>query len=144
MTEQRYKAVLAVIADGRTVTEVAKDGLVIPCVPGSLYKSGKSRPQRVVGKRPKSGVCITIIPPARGLATSPGRRARLRLPARFYVSDEGGVASPNDRRPLADYYFVLGVPPDATETELHAAWRRQLKYWHPDRGNHPDALEHAK
>jgi curved DNA-binding protein CbpA len=54
------------------------------------------------------------------------------------------VASPSDRRPLADYYFVLGVPPDATETELHAAWRRQLKYWHPDRGNHPDALEHAK
>jgi len=39
---------------------------------------------------------------------------------------------------------VLGVPPDATEAELHAAWRRQLKYWHPDRGNHPDALEHAK
>ncbi len=27
---------------------------------------------------------------------------------------------------------------------MHAAWRRQLKYWHPDRGNHPDALEHAK
>ena len=39
---------------------------------------------------------------------------------------------------------MLGVPPDATESELHAAWRRQLKYWHPDRGNHPDALEHAK
>jgi curved DNA-binding protein CbpA len=39
---------------------------------------------------------------------------------------------------------VLGVPPDATESELHAAWRRQLRYWHPDRGNHPDALEHAK
>jgi curved DNA-binding protein CbpA len=53
-------------------------------------------------------------------------------------------ASPDDRHPLADYYFVLGVPPDATEAELHAAWRRQLKYWHPDRGNHPDALEHAK
>ncbi|HEY2599365.1 MAG TPA: DnaJ domain-containing protein [Candidatus Dormibacteraeota bacterium] len=53
-------------------------------------------------------------------------------------------AAPDDRHPLADYYFVLGVPPDATESELHAAWRRQLKYWHPDRGNHPDALEHAK
>lgn len=52
--------------------------------------------------------------------------------------------SPDDRRPLPDYYFVLGVPPDATEAELHTAWRRQLKYWHPDRGNHPDALEHAK
>ena len=45
---------------------------------------------------------------------------------------------------MADYYFVLGVPPDATEAELHADWRRQLKYWHPDRGNHPDALQHAK
>src|SRR5690349_8621102 len=51
---------------------------------------------------------------------------------------------PGDVHPLVDYYFVLGVPPDATESELHAAWRRQLKYWHPDRGNHPDALEHAK
>ena len=58
--------------------------------------------------------------------------------------DQGDAVSSTDRRPLADYYFVLGVPPDATEAELHAAWRRQLKYWHPDRGNHPDALEHAK
>ena len=39
---------------------------------------------------------------------------------------------------------MLGVPPDATAAELHAAWRRQLKYWHPDRHNHPDALEHSK
>lgn len=39
---------------------------------------------------------------------------------------------------------MLGVPPDATVAELHAAWRRQLKYWHPDRHNHPDALEHSK
>src|SRR5256886_12976823 len=28
--------------------------------------------------------------------------------------------------------------------ELHAAWRRQLKYWHPDRGNPPAGLEHGK
>ena len=63
---------------------------------------------------------------------------------RLCSSDEGGAVSPNDPRPLVDYYFVLGVPPDATETELHAAWRRQLKYWHPDRRNHPDAPEHAK
>src|SRR5450631_1968277 len=80
VTEQRYKAVLAVIADGRTVTEVAKDGLVIPCVPGSLYKSGKSRPQRVVGKRPKSGVCITIIPPARGACHKPWPPCETALP----------------------------------------------------------------
>jgi hypothetical protein len=43
-----------------------------------------------------------------------------------------------------DYYFVLGVPPDATEEEIRNAWRRQLKYWHPDRANHPESLEHAK
>jgi hypothetical protein len=67
VTEQRYKAVLAVIADGRTVTEVAKDGLVIPCVPGALYKSGKSRPQGLSENGRKSGVCINIIPVARGL-----------------------------------------------------------------------------
>jgi len=46
------------------------------------------------------------------------------------------------RRP--DLYFVLGVPPDATTEEVHRAWKRQLKYWHPDRGNHPDAAEYAK
>src|SRR5260221_8891479 len=67
-----------------------------------------------------------------------------RRAAGGHNADSWSVASPDDRRPLADYYFVLGVPPDATEAELHAAWRRQLKYWHPDRGNHPDALEHAK
>lgn len=39
---------------------------------------------------------------------------------------------------------MLGIPPDATPGEVHAAWRRQLRYWHPDRGNHPDALEHSK
>ena len=43
-----------------------------------------------------------------------------------------------------DLYFVLGVPPDATTEEVHRAWKRQLKYWHPDRGNHPDAAEYAK
>jgi len=92
----------------------------------------------------KTAVCIPIIPVARAL---PQALAVVRDCAStdwFCLIDEGGAASPSDRRPLADYYFVLGVPPDATETELHAAWRRQLKYWHPDRGNHPDALEHAK
>ena len=70
-------------------------------------------------------------------------RARLRFHIRFHAAKEVRTSA-GDQRPLADYYFVLGVPPDATEAELHAAWRRQLKYWHPDRGNHPDALEHAK
>ena len=87
--------------------------------------------------------CTTIIPLATGL---PQARAAVRYcaPTSGPRTTKEVWASPDDRRPLADYYFVLGVPPDATETELHAAWRRQLKYWHPDRGNHPDALEHAK
>ena len=92
----------------------------------------------------KTAASITIIPVARGLPQALAAMRDCASTARFCARDQGGAASPNDRRPLADYYFVLGVPPDATERELHAAWRRQLKYWHPDRGNHPDALEHAK
>ena len=30
-------------------------------------------------------------------------------------------------------FDVLGVPPDASEAEIRAAWKRQLVYWHPDR-----------
>jgi len=41
VTEQRYWAVLAVIADGRTVTEVAKDWLVIRG--GSTYSRATLR-----------------------------------------------------------------------------------------------------
>src|SRR5487761_533909 len=71
-------------------------------------------------------VSITIVPLARGLATSPARRARLASTTPISAPETKEVmASPNDRRPLPDYYFVLGVPPDATETELHAAWPRQ-------------------
>jgi curved DNA-binding protein CbpA len=52
---------------------------------------------------------------------------------------------PRSERPRQpDLYFVLGVPPDATTEEVHRAWKRQLRYWHPDRGNHPDAAEYAK
>ena len=30
-------------------------------------------------------------------------------------------------------FNLLGLTPDATEGEIKAAWKRQLKYWHPDR-----------
>jgi curved DNA-binding protein CbpA len=77
-----------------------------------------------------------------GLAGSPGRREKLCL-RRLTDTSTGGLRTPSERA-LPDYYFVLGVPPDATAAEIHGAWRRQLRYWHPDRGNHPDALEHSK
>ena len=54
---------------------------------------------------------------ARGLPQALAAMRDCASTARFCARDQGGAASPNDRRPLADYYFVLGVPPDATETE---------------------------
>jgi hypothetical protein len=41
-------------------------------------------------------------------------------------------------------YDTLGVPPDATAEEIKAAYRRHLKYWHPDHNTRPDALARAK
>jgi curved DNA-binding protein CbpA len=38
-----------------------------------------------------------------------------------------------------DHYLILGVPPDATAEEIRAAWRRQVRYWHPDRNPDPRA-----
>ncbi|HEX9069211.1 MAG TPA: metallopeptidase family protein [Ktedonobacterales bacterium] len=34
---------------------------------------------------------------------------------------------------LPDYYALLGVGPGATQEEIHLAYRRQVKRWHPDR-----------
>jgi hypothetical protein len=71
VAEQTYKAVLAVIADGRTVTEVARDRLVMPGVPGALYQSRKSCRKALRKNGGKSAVCITIIPVGRGLPQAP-------------------------------------------------------------------------
>lgn len=38
----------------------------------------------------------------------------------------GGYDGPNP-------FDLLGLTPDATDAEISAAWKRQLKYWHPDR-----------
>lgn len=46
------------------------------------------------------------------------------------------VAQPirdDEAEPEADYYATLGVVPDATSAEIHAAFRRLAKLWHPDR-----------
>ena len=111
-----------------------------PNSPGAPFRSSScrdaSRPTRAAGH-------IHYPPPRGACHKAPAPWETARHPP-FFRALQGGAPSPADRSPLADYYFVLGVPPDATEAELHAAWRRQLKYWHPDRGNHPDALEHAK
>jgi predicted Zn-dependent protease with MMP-like domain len=41
--------------------------------------------------------------------------------------------SPPDPRAEPNYYAVLGVSPFATREQIRAAYRRQVKLWHPDR-----------
>src|SRR5437588_4322152 len=41
-----------------------------------------------------------------------------------------------------DLYVILGIPPDATADEIMQAYRRQLRYWHPDLRKDPEA-EHS-
>jgi len=43
-----------------------------------------------------------------------------------------------------DYYDVLGVPKNASEAELKAAYRKQALEWHPDRNKSPEAEKNFK
>lgn len=44
-------------------------------------------------------------------------------------------------RPASDLYDDLGVPPDATPTEIKAAGRKAAKAHHPDRGGDPEKFD---
>ena len=46
-------------------------------------------------------------------------------------SDEAAQADADGREP--DYYAALGLQPDASADEIHHAFRRLAKLWHPDR-----------
>src|SRR5688572_29090777 len=39
-----------------------------------------------------------------------------------------------------DPYHELGLPPDSSDAEVKAAWRRLSARWHPDRNDSPQAL----
>jgi curved DNA-binding protein len=45
---------------------------------------------------------------------------------------------------FTDYYEVLGVKPDASETEIKSAYRRLARKYHPDVSKEPDAEERFK
>lgn len=45
---------------------------------------------------------------------------------------------------MRDYYVVLGVAPDASMSEIKAAYRRQAARFHPDRNPDPMAGEHFR
>ena len=40
---------------------------------------------------------------------------------------------------MADYYQLLGVPGNATELQIRAAYRKKAKLYHPDLNKSPDA-----
>lgn len=40
---------------------------------------------------------------------------------------------------MRDPWAILGVVPGATTEQLHAAWRKGVSRWHPDRNPSPDA-----
>lgn len=42
---------------------------------------------------------------------------------------------------LKDYYALMEVPPRATQEEIHRAYKRLAKKWHPDRNRDPMATE---
>lgn len=43
-----------------------------------------------------------------------------------------------------DYYAILGISPNATQEEIHKAYRRCSKQWHPDRNPDRDTEELMK
>jgi DnaJ-class molecular chaperone len=56
-------------------------------------------------------------------------------------------AWPGDDRGVqfeGSHYEVLGVNPSATHDEIIDAFRREIKQWHPDVNNSPEAAERSK
>lgn len=40
---------------------------------------------------------------------------------------------------MLDPWTILGVPAGASAQQIHAAWRKGVSRWHPDRNRNPDA-----
>jgi hypothetical protein len=47
----------------------------------------------------------------------------------------------SDRGDATDYYAILGIPHDASRSEIEAAYRDRVKETHPDLNDDPDASE---
>jgi DnaJ-domain-containing protein 1 len=42
---------------------------------------------------------------------------------------------------MPDHYALLGIPEDAQDEDIKAAYRKQAPFWHPDANKRPDAKE---
>jgi len=51
------------------------------------------------------------------------------------------TATTNRSDPIADHYRTLGIPPHATTDNIEAAYRCQVRRWHPDTNRDPSAAE---
>jgi acyl-CoA synthetase (AMP-forming)/AMP-acid ligase II len=124
VTKQRYQAVQAVIDDGRTVTEVAKDWLVIRGGfnvfprdvedallehPDAALAGGVGRPDKRSGEEVVAFVSLKTRQQGGGGGAGPQSVAKNGCPDNHYPRGKGLATSPSRRARLRFHSVVLRV-----------------------------------
>jgi DnaJ family protein C protein 7 len=72
------------------------------------------------------------------------QRAQDLNPQKFHISDKIRKARMEAKKAEhKDYYQILGVAKDASETDIKKAYRKLALKWHPDHAHTPEAKEKA-
>ena len=77
-----------------------------------------------------------------GLATCQNYELLLKILNEFFEESDEASSASSEEADEPDYYQILGVAEDASKKDIHAAYRRKAKEWHPDRN--PDGVEKMK